>query len=78
MPRPAAVINRELAKAGLTHRLVRDPSGYYYVTDVAVSSALYVWRLDPEDLQTAKDHVQDVLAREWEAEGRQGEPFTFR
>lgn len=59
------LINNALRKAKLPYRLVRG-AGYYYVTGVAVSSSLYVYRLDRtrRDLILARDHVNDVLRDE--------------
>jgi hypothetical protein len=59
------IINRALRKAGLEQRLIRG-RGYYYVTGVAVSSMLCVYRLDQtkRDLSIAINHVNQVLAEE--------------
>src|SRR5262245_42268361 len=55
-----ARINDALKAAGLTQRLVRG-RGYHYVTNVAVSSSLYISRLDAADYERARDHVNEVL-----------------
>jgi hypothetical protein len=44
--------------------LVRG-EGYYYVTDVVVSSSLYVYKLEDNDLPMAIEHVEDVLTEEY-------------
>lgn len=56
-------INAQLRKAGLVQRFIRG-RGYYYVTGVAVSSMLCVWRLDPTDYEYARQHVNEVLRNE--------------
>ena len=67
-----ARINRMLKRANRKEQLRRHPSGYYYVTDVAVSSALYTYRLTwNRDFDYAKEHVEDVLSRE------DRKPFKF-
>ncbi len=68
-----AKVNRLLAKANRTERLVRNQAGggYYYVSGVSVSSSLCVYRLDAEDLQMAIDHVCEVISNE------DGKPFKF-
>ena len=63
-------VNKMLKAAGRTQRLVRG-GGYYYLTDVAVSSSLYVYTLRDEDLQMAIDHVEEVLSEE------DGKPLKF-
>ena len=65
-----ANVNKMLKAAGREERLVRG-GGYYYVSNVAVSSALYVYRLDDEDLPFAIDHVEGVLTEQ------DGKPFKF-
>jgi hypothetical protein len=66
-----AKVNKMLQKAGRVERLIRDRSGYYYVSDVAVYSSLCCYRLDDKDLLTAIEHVEDVLTRE------DGKEFRF-
>lgn len=67
-----STINKMLKACGRTEKLVRGKD-YYYVTGVAVSSTLYVFRLDhsDKDLQMAIDHVEDVLSAE------DGKQFKF-
>lgn len=67
MATAVARINTKLKDAGLTQRLIRNRSkGYYYVTDVAVSSMLTVYSLDSSerDYILARNHVNEVLQAE--------------
>lgn len=59
------LLNNALRKAKLEQRIVRA-SGYYYVTGVACSSSMYVYRLEQNqfDLDHARTHVNAVLAEE--------------
>ena len=56
-----ARINKKLKELGYEQRLTRNPAGYYYVTGVAVSSGLYVYKLEDEDYPMAWEHVMSVL-----------------
>lgn len=71
--KPITRINKLLAKAGRTERLIRNSAGgsYYYMSGVEGES-LYVYSLDdtPQDHLLAQEHVEGVLMEA-------GVPFTF-
>jgi hypothetical protein len=63
-------VNAKLKAANRVERFVRG-EGYYYITNVVVSSSLYVYRLIDDDFLMALEHVEDVLTEE------DGKPFKF-
>jgi len=71
---PIQSVNKKLAKLGREERLVRHPSGYYYMSGVWCSSMLCCFRLDDceNDHQLAIQHVEEVLTE------NDGEPFKFQ
>jgi hypothetical protein len=55
-------VNNLLRKNERFKRLIRDAKGYYYVSDVAVSSMLCVYKLEDKDFELAVDHVEEVIS----------------